>query len=367
MSRFASRRQLLGVGGAGLAAAAAPWLAPSPVAAQALSGAAMDGLRLEWTAFRQRFLAPEGRVVDTGNRNISHSEGQGWAMLAAVRSDDRASFELMLGWTRRTLKRPRDHLHAWRFRPRASNPVDDLNNATDGDLFIAWALLEAGARWGVADHTALGQAIARDVLRLLIAPAGPYLVMLPGARGFDRRETVVVNPSYYAFPAIRALATAVPDPLWVRAASDGVALLRGARFGRWGLPPDWLMVSRADGRLSLPDAWPPRFSYDAVRVPLFAAWVGLGREPAVTGPADFWNDPGHAHLPAWADLTSNTISPYAASPGIAGVARLATAHRVGMPLSSAQPRGPSPMPDYYSAGLTLLAALATRETGMASM
>jgi endoglucanase len=355
-----SRRAALGL-------AAAAGLPFGAAAQPAGSGPAMDAVRSEWLAFRERFLVADGRVVDTGNRNISHSEGQGWAMLAAVRADDRASFERMLGWTRRTLKRPRDHLHSWRFRPNAAKPVDDPNNATDGDLFIAWALLEAGSRWGVAEHSQLGAAIARDILRLLIQPAGPYLVLLPGIRGFDRRDHVVVNPSYYAFPAIRALATAVPDPLWVRMASDGVAMLRAARFGRWGLPPDWLSIAKADGRPALAENWAPRFSYDAVRVPLFAAWVGMGREPAVTAPADFWNDPGHRHLPAWADLTSNSISPYAASPGIAAVARLATAHRVGMPVSPARTANGPSTPDYYSAGLGLLASLAVRDSGMAAM
>ena len=29
----------------------------------------------DWQAFERRFVLPEGRVVDNGNRNISHSEG----------------------------------------------------------------------------------------------------------------------------------------------------------------------------------------------------------------------------------------------------------------------------------------------------
>ena len=326
-----------------------------------------DIQRAEWRVFRERFLTPDGRIVDTGNQGISHTEGQGWAMLSAVRADDRAAFESLLAWTFRVLKRPQDELFAWRFRPEASNPVEDMNNATDGDLFIAWALLEAGERWGQADHTAQGVAMARDILRLLVRRAGPYTVILPGARGFERLDHTVVNPSYYAFPAIRALAQAVPDPRWLRVAADGVALLRLGRFGRWGLPPDWLAVRRLDGLLALPGDWAPRFSYDAVRVPLYMAWVGMGAEPGLTGPADFWQDPLHRHMPAWADLTSNAISPYAASPGIAGVARLAAAHRP-RPGRGGRPGLPGtvvpPMPDYYSGALSLLSTLAARDSGL---
>jgi endoglucanase len=339
------------------------------------NGAAGDVQRAEWLAFRDKFMMPEGRIIDTGNQNVSHTEGQGWALMSAVRADDRASFERILAWTNATLRRPQDELFAWRFRPGASTPVDDLNNAADGDLFIAWALLEAGERWGNREHTAQGVAIARDVLRLLIRQVGPFVVMLPGARGFERADHTVINPSYYAYPALRALARALPDPAWLRVAADGITLTRLGRFGRWGLPPDWLAVSRLDGALTLPTDWAPRFSYDAVRVPLYMAWVGMGQEPGLTGPAEFWTDPRHRHIPAWADLTTNFTSPYAASPGIVSVAALAMSQRAAAGQASFPPsavvrpgRFPMPgniianMPNYYSGALSLLCTLAARDT-----
>ena len=337
---------------------------PALASARARAQPSQDVQRLEWEAFRDRFMARDGRIVDTGNGGVSHTEGQGWAMLAAVRAGDRASFDRLRGWTMRVLKRPGDELFSWRFRPQAARPVEDPNNATDGDFFIAWALLEAGDRWGRREYTLQGRAIARDILRLLVGQAGPYTVLLPGIQGFRRQDHVVVNPSYYAFPAIRALAAAVPDPAWLSLAADGVALLREGRFGRWGLPPDWLLIRRADGELSLPADWPARFSYDAVRVPLYMAWVGLGNEPGLTAPAEFWADRAHRHLPAWADLTTNGISPYAASVGIAEVARLAAAHRTGGDMGPAS-RPISAASDYYSGALSLLAVLAARDSGMA--
>jgi endoglucanase len=318
-----------------------------------------DRLRTAWLHFRDRFVNSEGRVIDTGNGQISHSEGQGWAMLAAVRADDRPSFEQLLGWTLRTLRRDSDRLAAWRFRPNATPAVDDPNNATDGDMFIAWALTEAGTAWGVPDHTARGLAIARDILRLLVREAGPYTVLLPGARHFETPRQTVVNLSYYAFPALRALAAALPDPAWLRIAADGVALLRLGRFGRWRLPPDWLAITRTDGKLSLPGNWPPRFSYDAIRVPLYMAWVGLEAEPAVQAAAGFWADPLHRHLPAWTDLNSNAISPYPANAGLAAVARL-----VGARQGRAGPHGLNarfPPSDYYASALVLLVTLAERD------
>ena len=42
----------------------------------------------DWLEFRRRFIMPDGRVIDTGNNNVSHSEGQGAALLFAARFDE---------------------------------------------------------------------------------------------------------------------------------------------------------------------------------------------------------------------------------------------------------------------------------------
>lgn len=336
---------------------AAPLLTAWPDSPARAAGEAP--LRAAWAAFRDRFMTAEGRVVDSGNRGISHSEGQGWAMLAAVRAEDPASFALLWRWTRQHLRRPHDALSAWRFRP--GHGVDDMNNATDGDLFIAWALLEAGARWGRPELSRQGESVARDILRLLVRTAGRFRVLLPGAHGFEQAGVTVVNPSYYAFPAIRALARAVPDPAWLQLAADGLALLRDGRFGRWGLPPDWLAVPRGDGALAPADGWPARFSYDAVRVPLYLGWAGLRTEPAATQAERFWFDPAHRRTPAWADLRTDGISPYAATQGILSVAYFTQwlQKGSGLSLDSQEMRG-----DYYSSALRLLVALAEGEAAV---
>ncbi len=311
-----------------------------------------------WLTFRARFVTAEGRVVDTGNGGISHSEGQGWALMAALRADDRAAFEAIWRWTRAFLARPSDRLTAWKFRPGVG--IEDGNSASDGDVFIAASLIGAGARWDDAAFSRQGVAVARDILRLVVRPVGALTVLLPGARGFEREGFVVVNPSYYAFAQLRVLARAVPDPRWMALIGDGLALLRAGRFGRWGLPPDWLAVPRvgpgAGGVLALPRAWPPRFSYDAIRVPLYLKWAGLSDEPACVAAAAFWSDPRHRHVPAWVDLATDAFSPYPAVGGVAAVARFTT--RSEAPPGSLV-AGAS---DYYAAALGLLVHWAWRDS-----
>lgn len=324
-------------------------------------GLARGGGDPEWARYKARFVAPEGRVVDTGNNNQSHSEGQGWGMLLAVHHDDRATFDRLLRWTRASLRREGDMLHTWRWLPTAV-PVQDRNNATDGDLFIAAALVRGGARWSDAALTEEGVAIARDVLRLLVRRVDDMLVLLPGARGFEHRTHVVLNPSYYALPAIATVAEALPDPAWLRIVTDGLRLLRGAQFGRWELPPDWIAVSRFDGRVSPAQGWPPRFAYDAVRIPLWLGWAGLGDEPCVARPAAFWNDSAHRHLPAWADLTTDVTSPYPAGPGLTSVARF-SALRSNTPFRRPPGEVRGDGRDYYDTSLGLLVRMALSETG----
>ena len=121
-----------------------------------------------WTAFKTAFVTAEGRVKDTGNGGISHSEGQGFAMLLATHHHDRKAFDGLWTWTQQNLGVRADRLFAWKWVPDAAVAVPDLNDAADGDLLIAWALARAGRRWESSDYTAAANAIARDVLAKLV-------------------------------------------------------------------------------------------------------------------------------------------------------------------------------------------------------
>ena len=83
-----------------------------------------------WRTWRDLYLNPEGRVVDTGNNGISHSEGQSYGLLFAYKAGDAEAFDKIAKWTQSRLSRPDMALHAWRYDPSASNPVADQNNAT---------------------------------------------------------------------------------------------------------------------------------------------------------------------------------------------------------------------------------------------
>ena len=305
-----------------------------------------------WEQFRARFIQPDGRVVDSGNDGISHTEGQGLGMLFAVAFDDRATFDRIWGWTRTHLTRANDALHAWRYVPGAVEPVSDSNNASDGDIYIAGALSRAGVRWRSQPYLASAAAITRDLLALAVRDVGGRTVLMPGTYGFVKAGGVEVNLSYYVFPLLADLATAFPSPLLSKVIDDGRRLVAQASFGKRGLPPDWLLVSAHDGSLSMAPARPARFSFDAVRIPLFLAWAGGG--PAELRPfAAFWGNRPERSA-AWVDLETDVSAPYLASNGIVSIAMVVGRDSRALP-------GISSKDDYYSAALNMIARVAAQE------
>ena len=343
-----SRRGVVGL----LAGAAALGVVRNPGHAE-LSKAPPAQDPAEYHRFRARFISG-GRAIDTANGNTSHTEGQGWALLMAEAHDDQPTFDRLLAWTARELRRPQDKLHAWRWMPNRPIPVEDHNNAADGDIFIAWALLRAARRWQRPELAERAQAICADLERLCVREMDGRTLLLPAAFGFEQRDHLVVNPSYYVFPAfVDFAALRGPGSPWMRLHRDGLLLMREARFGRWGLPADWVRLPRSGARVAPAPGWVPRFSYDAVRVPLYLAWAGLGMEPAARAAAAFFTQPG---TPAWTEFQGDKLAPYAVNSGQRAVALLAASPGQVTALPSV-----AEAQDYYSAALTLLTRMAENE------
>ncbi len=311
--------------------------------------------KVAWRAFHDRFVQDDGRVVDTGNDGISHTEGQGVGMLLAVAFEDRAAFDKIWQWTSAHLSRSGDSLHAWRYDPASANPISDSNNATDGDIYIAAALVRASVRWACPEYLAAGKAVARDLLTLAVAQVGGKTLLLPAVDGFVKRDHVVVNLSYYVFPLLAELQMAEPSPVWAKLIADGRRMVNQARFGKHGLPPDWLQVSAQTGALTIAERWPARFSFDAVRIPLFLAWAG-GSEAELANFTQFWgNEPAKAT--AWVDLGNDICAPYKACRGVVAIAafiRQQHGAQVALPPVTGDE-------DYYSASLNLISRIAAFE------
>jgi endoglucanase len=314
---------------------------------------AADG---DWEVFRKAFIDADGRVVDTGQGRISHSEGQGFAMVLATHHDDREAFERLWKWTKEHLQVRDDALLAWRWEPERG--TTDRNNASDADVLVAWALLRGGERWRAPAFTEEGRRLARDIRLKLLRRGTHGLVLLPGLEGFDKPDGLTVNLSYWVFPAFPVLQRADPAPEWDELARNGLAMLQYSYFGRWRLPPDWLKLGE---RVAPADTGGARFGYDAVRIPVYLLWSGRDT-PALLRPyRDFWGTfDGSKVLPAFTNLRDDSVDSHGAGAGIRAVALAVADH----PNARAERLPPlAGEGSYYQAALLLLCKAALRERG----
>lgn len=305
----------------------------------------------DWHDFQRQFVTADGRIVDTGQGGISHSEGQGAGMLLAEAAGDRAAFDRIWEWTRQHLQVRDDRLLAWRWSP--TDGITDRNNASDGDILVAWALIRARKRWRDQTYLDSALAIAQDLRKKAIRASGFGPVLLPGVDGFERPDGLVVNLSYWIFPALRDLAQADAAPEWAALGQSGLALLGASRFGRWQLPADWVFVK--GDKLALAEGFPDRFGYDAIRIPLYLYWAGLQTDNRMRVYQDYWGFfAGARFMPAWTRLSDDSVDSHGASVGQLAVVSLLKG-KTGFPSAS-------PKEDYYSAVLRQFCRLAALES-----
>lgn len=306
-----------------------------------------------WDTYKSRFLQSDGRIIDTGNNNVSHTEGQGYGMLLAVAYNDRAAFDRLWKWTRTTLRNPQNDLFYWRYIPGAQDPVADKNNASDGDVLIAWALQRAAQKWNVAVYQQESDRIQRAIVKLDVANFGGYTVLMPGAQGFNKNSYVVLNPSYFLFVAWQEFGQRSHLQVWNKLIDGGMALLGKMHFGNSDLPLDWVALN-ADGSVAPAVGYSNRFSYDAIRVPLNIWWYDP--QSLALGPFQrLWQGYSRTNTPAWFDVLANTAAPYNMDGGLLAVRDLVL-NQTGY-LSDKL----SPGQNYFSASLQLLTWTAWQE------
>ena len=307
---------------------------------------------IAWTDFKSRHIQQDGRVVDNGNGGISHSEGQGYALVLAELAGDREVFDRVWRWTNGNLAQPDKALFIWRYDPGAINPLADQNNATDGDILIAWALGRAASRWQNSALETRATSIRASIARHLIIDTG-RLLLLPAAQGFGHNDSIVLNLAYYIWPALAEFAEMEPHGPWLKVMEDGAWILEQCRFGEHRLPCDW--VSYSGGKVAGPAAgWESRFGFEAVRIPLYLGLSGLeGQVRPVIG---FWQSyfaKGETP-PAWVDVRSGAVAEYGLSYGAATCAAV---------LANAEMPATTPVQhDYYSGVLKCFSSLLPKQT-----
>ncbi|MET3650220.1 glycosyl hydrolase family 8 [Phyllobacterium ifriqiyense] len=268
-----------------------------------------------WAAYKARFVDEAGRIVDDANGNISHSEGQGYGLLLAYLANSKADFDSIWSFTKTQFLIRDDGLAAWKWDPKTKPHITDINNASDGDILIAYALTLAGSTWGRTDLIQNAQLMIQSIGRYNVIDNQGRLLLLPGASGFsqaDRDDGPVINLSYWVFEAFPEFAKIDRTIDWNKLSNAGISLLDGPGNGRATLPADWLS---AKTRLKPAKGFRPEFGYNGLRIPLYMMRAGLTNR---NGLAELRRlmAPDGANL-AVIDVSNGTITEILTDPGYA--------------------------------------------------
>jgi endoglucanase len=314
---------------------------------------------MDWKTYQQAFVSGDGRVVDFFQNSISHSEGQGYGLLLALMNGDRAAFERMFKWTTDNLQVRRDALFAWSWgqRPNGEWNVIDYNNASDGDILVAFALLKAADRWGHSPFREAALRILRDVRAHLAVRLQDYELIAPAYFGFNGQAGNTFNTGYLVLPAFAEFAQVDDEGSWKRILRDSQRLLDKAAFSSFKLPPDW--VALENGQVTIAASRSAFFGFEAIRVPLYLVWHGArDRLASFTAYLDFVERAGY--LPSRVNLIDGSMAGDEAPAGFHAVmglcaerlGRAALAQKLFQDAGSRLSREPK---DYYSNSLFLLA------------
>lgn len=230
-----------------------------------------------WNTFEQRFITSDGRVVDLTFGGKSTSEGQSYGLFLALVANQPQRFATILKWTSDNLAHGQlgERLPAWLWGKRddGSWAVKDNNSASDGDLWLAYTLLQAGRLWHQPRYSELGHALMVQIRRHEVVDAGKAgLLLLPGAYGFELGEgRYRIDPSYLPGFVFAAFAADDPKGPW-QGIWDGFLLAAPKAFPR-GMAAD-LYIVNVDGQVFPDDQGRPTGSFDAIRVYLWAGMSG---------------------------------------------------------------------------------------------
>ncbi|MDP8928017.1 MAG: glycosyl hydrolase family 8 [Actinomycetota bacterium] len=216
------------------------------------------------THFLDTYVDPDGRVVRRDQGGDTVSEGQAYALLAAVAVGDRSRFERVWEWTSTHLERD-DALLASHWD---EGRIVDSQPAADADLDAARALLLAAERFQSDRYHDQAAELAAAILKWETGEVAGQRVLVAGPWAATN-SPFTVNPSYFSPRGFGLLASGLNEPRWSEVRASSYRLIDGLTDTPPGLPPDWAQAEPSGEVRPIPAPGSngrPQYGYDAVRV-----------------------------------------------------------------------------------------------------
>ncbi len=158
-----------------------------------------------------KFIKNDSFIIDPYNNNRITTEAQGYGLLFALQRNDKRLFDSILKWTNEHMKNS-NGLFGWLYNKK----LLDSNNATDADLFIAFALFRAYDRWGDERYLKEAKSILLKIKELIVPVCWDRVnfLLLPGEYGFIKNDKIEIFPSYYIHFIFRYFYKRTSNPLW---------------------------------------------------------------------------------------------------------------------------------------------------------
>lgn len=235
-----------------------------------------------WQDYAQRFVQADGRMLGSSmDPNQSSSEGQSYGMFFALVANDADSFERLWRWTKANMAGSdlSRNLPGWLWGATQKGTWEllDRNDASDADLWFAYALLEADRLWHKPAYRAEAQQLLGNVERNLVKDIpGLGRMLLPGPVGYEHPDQLWrFNASYLPIPLLRRFAAVRPQGHWDEVAQSTAKMIADPGMNPYGFVPDWVGyrgTGAHSGRFGSDPFSSDIGSYDAIRTYL---WAGV--------------------------------------------------------------------------------------------
>jgi endo-1,4-beta-D-glucanase Y len=203
------------------------------------------------------------------------SEGIGYGMLLTVAFDDQPAFDKL--WKFYSNHKGSTGLMDW--QAARCGGTQQAGWATDGDLDVAMALIQASCKWGMTYDQNARAVIANIKNSSIETCSNGHRLLKPGSFGGCNGTERQVDPSYLATGYFKVFASLTGDAAWTSLVDDSYSLLSAAQAKMNGLVPDW-----SDPSGNPPSGDRGKYGPDASRTPwrIAADYAWYGEARAVT-------------------------------------------------------------------------------------
>ncbi|HIC10623.1 MAG TPA: hypothetical protein EYO61_04610 [Campylobacterales bacterium] len=239
-----------------------------------LGSSSLFGLNYNyWKMFKKNFISSQGRVIDRFNSNITHTESIGYGLFFSVSYGDRKTFDLIRKWLHNNIEVNKMGLYGWKWGKRddGSWGMLDMNNATDGDMWIAYSLLLAYEKWNDVKYLGEAQKLISAIKKHTIIKVNGKYLLLPAQFGFVKKDHIKLNPSYTIPFIFEKFSIYDKDKLWKAFLLDSIDMFQNSAVGNLRIHPDWIKLDLKSNQYTYYEN-ESIFGFDSIRVPLFLGY-----------------------------------------------------------------------------------------------